>query len=223
MTIQEKVLQLIDEKHFPLWGILGSFIGLAFILFPMIPYTGSLGEPYSIFTHYVSQLGELGVSEFAWMFNLGMILAGITFIPFMIGFGLYLETNFAKLAGIVGVYSAVSIILVGIYPMNFSTEHFLAAMSFFLSGMIMVILWAISIVKQKKIRIPKAFSLGGVVNAIIFAGFLFGPSYEQPGFSLRITFEWGIYFAIIGYLLVMAVYILRRERIHTQPSHTSLE
>ncbi len=209
MTIQEKGLQLIDEKRFPLWGIFGSLIGLVFILLPMIPYTGSLGEPYSIFTHYVSQLGEIGVSEFAWMFNLGMILAGITFIPFMIGFGLYLENNLAKLAGVVGVYSAVSIVLVGIYPMNFSTEHFLAAMSFFLSGLILVVLWSVSILKQETIRIPKVFSLGGVVNAVIFAGFLFGPSYEQPGFSLRITLEWGIYFAIVGYLLVISIYIWR--------------
>ncbi|MGY5875558.1 MAG: DUF998 domain-containing protein [Candidatus Thorarchaeota archaeon] len=214
MAIQEKVLRLIDEKHFPLWGILGSVIGYVFILVPMIPYTGRLSEPFSIFTHYVSQLGELEVSEFAWMFNLGMILAGITFIPFMIGLGRYLENNIAKIAAIGGAYSSVSIVLVGIYPMDFSTEHVLAAMSFFFSGMIMVVLWAISILMQRTAKIPKAFSVGGLVNAAIFAGFLFGPDYEIPGFSLRITLEWGIYFAIVSYLLVMAVYVWRKERIH---------
>ncbi len=213
MTTQEKVLRLIDEKHFPLWGILGSIIGYAFILIPMIPYTGRLGEPYSIFTHYVSQLGELEVSEFAWMFNLGMILAGIIFIPFMIGLGLYLENNLAKIAAIGGVYSAVSIVLVGIYPMDYASEHILVAMSFFFSGLIMVVLWAISIQTQGTVRIPKIFSLGGLVNAVIFAGFLFGPDYDIPGFSLRITLEWGIYFAIVGYLLVIAIYVWRKERV----------
>ena len=43
-----------------------------------------------MFNHYVSELGELGVSEFAMMFNVGMMIAGIFFIPFMFGLGLYI-------------------------------------------------------------------------------------------------------------------------------------
>ncbi|MHA1137196.1 MAG: hypothetical protein ACTSSE_11990 [Candidatus Thorarchaeota archaeon] len=98
-----------------MWGIIGSIIGLVFILTPQLFYTGAMSEPFSMCNHYVSELGELGVSEFAMMFNVGMMLAGLFFIPFMVGLGLYLENIVGKIAAIVGVFSALSIYLVGIY------------------------------------------------------------------------------------------------------------
>ncbi len=207
--------RIVGEKQFPLWGFLGSGIGVLFILLPMIPYQGSEGEPFSIFNHYVSELGELGVSIWAPLFNGGLILAGIAFIPFFIGLGLYLDTIISKIAAINGVYSSVSIILVGIYPMNYSTEHYLSAMSFFFSGMIMVVLWAIAIITQKEVKISKLFSIGAVITGVIFAAFLFGTGNEGPGrpeFSLTTTLEWAIYFAIIIYLFSIALYLFLRNR-----------
>ena len=175
-----------------------------------------MGEPFSMFNHTVSELGELGVSEFAMMFNIGMMLAGILFFPFMIGLGLYLENIIGKIAAIVGAFSALSIYLVGIYPMNNATMHGITAISFFLSGLVMTVLWALAILAQKNVKIPKIFSLGGFINAVIFALFLFGPwgSYEEtrPVFSMRITLEWAIYFAIVSYLFILALYVWNKER-----------
>ncbi len=210
------IRNLINEKHFPLWGILGSITGLVMILTPMIPYTGTEGEPFSIFMHYVSYLGWIGVSEFAWMFNIGMIVTGLIFVPFMIGMGLYLENIVGKIAGLVGVYTAVSIFFVGVFPMNYP-EHGLAAMSFFLSGLIMSILWTIAILLPGQTRVPKGISIGGFVNIFFFAAFLYWP-YEQvpvlsPPFSLIPTFEWGIYFAIVGFLFLLALYVWRKEKV----------
>ena len=99
--------EVMDKKHFPLWGMAASLVGLVFVLTPQLFYTGAEGEPYSMFNHAVSELGELGVSELAWMFNIGLFLAGILFIPFMIGLGLYLENILGKLAAVGGVYSSV--------------------------------------------------------------------------------------------------------------------
>lgn len=212
------VRRLIDEQHFPLWGIAGSIIGLLFILGSQIPYTGSEGEPFSMFNHFVSELGEIGVSEFALLFNIGMILAGIIFIPFMIGLGLHMDNIISKIAGAVGVFSAASISLVGVYPMNYLEAHTLWAMSFFLSGMVMVVLWTIAILIQKDVKIPKEFSMGGLINFVIFFLFLYGPweSFSdlttRPDIWMVPTLEWGIYFAIIGYLLVMAVYVWRGQQ-----------
>jgi hypothetical membrane protein len=202
--------EIFGEKRFPLYGLLASAIGLVFILAPMVPYQGTEGESFSIFTHYVSELGELGVSVWAPVFNIGMILAGLMFIPFFIGLGLYLDNVLAKIGAIGGVYSAISIVLVGIFPMNYLTEHYIVAMSFFFSGMIMVFIWAIAIAIQKEPRIPKYFSVGGLINGIIFAAFLLVRGDEGPGrpeFSLTTTLEWSIYFAIVGYLLAIALYV----------------
>ena len=150
------------------------------------------------------------------MFNIGMVLAGILFIPFMIGLGLYIDNIISKLTAIVGVFSAVSIVFVGIYPMNFLYEHSVAAISFFLSGMVMTLLWAIAILAQKEAKIHKALSLGGFINMTIFALFLYGPfggfGGPRPEFSMRITLEWAIYWAIVGYLLVISLYVWRKEK-----------
>jgi hypothetical membrane protein len=208
--------ELVDEKHFPLWGLVASLVGLVFILTPQLFYEGAEGEAYSMFNHAVSELGELGVSEFAWMFNIGMVLAGILFIPFMIGLGLYIDNIISKITAIVGVYSAVSIVFVGIYPMNYLYEHSISAISFFLSGMIMTFLWGIAILVQKEVKIHKGLSLGGFINMTIFALFLYGPfggfGEPRPEFSMRITLEWAIYWAIVGYLLFLSLYVWRKEK-----------
>lgn len=208
--------QLVDEKHFPLWGLVASLVGLVFILTPQLFYVGAEGEAYSMFNHAVSELGELGVSELAWMFNFGMCLAGILFIPFMVGLGLYIDNIISKIAAIVGVYSSVSIVLVGLYPMNYLYEHSVVAISFFLSGMVMTLLWAIAILAQKEAKIHKGLSLGGFINMTIFALFLYGPwegwGGPRPEFSMRITLEWAIYWAIVGYLLVLSLYVWRKEK-----------
>ncbi|MHA2426000.1 MAG: DUF998 domain-containing protein [Candidatus Thorarchaeota archaeon] len=213
--------ELVDEKHFPLWGMVASLVGLVFILTPQLFYEGSEGEPFSMFNHAVSELGELGVSELAWMFNIGLFLAGILFIPFMIGLGLYIDNIIAKIAAIGGVYSAVSVALVGVYPMNYLYEHSVTAISFFLSGMVMTLLWAIAILAQKEARIHNGFSLGGFINMTIFALFLYGPfggfGGPRPEFSMRITLEWAIYWAIVGYLLVLSLYVWKKEKIIESP------
>ncbi len=218
MSRLDSIKRLVDEKHFPLWGLAGSYVGLVFILGSQLGYEDTQGEPFSIFNHYVSELGEVGVALFAWLFNLGMFVSGILFIPFMIGLGLYFENILGKLARAVGVFSSVSIVFVGIYPMNFPMEHAISALSFFLSGMVMTALWALATAIQKEVRIPKVFSLGGVINVTIFALFLYGPwegygSWStKPDFSMVATLEWSIYFAIIGYLLAMAIYVWNKGR-----------
>lgn len=216
MGIIEELRIFFDEKRFPIWGIIGSIIGLVFILTPQLFYTGTMGEPFSMFNHYVSELGELGVSEFAMMFNVGLMLAGLFFIPFMIGLGLYLENIVSKIAAVVGAFSALSIYLVGIYPMNNAVMHGITALSFFLSGLVMTVLWSFAILAQKETKIPKIFSLGGFINAAVFALFLYGPwesfGSVRPDFSMRVTLEWAIYFAIVGYLFVIALFVWRKKK-----------
>lgn len=216
MKLVEEIRIFVNERHFPQWGIIGSIIGFVFILTPQLFYTGTLGEPFSMFNHYVSELGELGVSEFAMMFNIGLMLAGIFFIPFMIGLGLYLNNFIGKIAAIVGAFSAISIYLVGIFPMNNEVMHGITAISFFLSGLVMTILWSFAILAQRNVKIPKILSLGGFINAAIFALFLYGPWESfgaiRPAFSMQVTLEWAIYFAIVSYMFTLALYVWRKER-----------
>jgi hypothetical membrane protein len=60
---------------------IAGFIGAAAItlgaLITGLAYTGTAGERYSPLNHWVSELGEVGVSEQASVFNLGLIIGGL--------------------------------------------------------------------------------------------------------------------------------------------------
>src|SRR3989304_4746513 len=55
-------------------AILGSLTAAA-------AYRGRQGETYSLLNHFISELGEAGVSRLAWVFNLGLILCGLCLVP----------------------------------------------------------------------------------------------------------------------------------------------
>jgi hypothetical protein len=71
---------------------------------------------------------------------------------------------------------------------------------------------------QKQVKIPKIFSLGGVINFAIFFLFLYGPWESVGDLSTRPdiwmvpTLEWGIYFAIVGYLFALSVFVWNKEK-----------
>ena len=78
-----------------------------------IVYRGVYGQRYSLLNHYISELGEVGVSRRAGWFNGGMILTGILFLPFTTGLGLALDNPWAYLGSLAGMWAGISCILVG--------------------------------------------------------------------------------------------------------------
>lgn len=218
MEYVDTLKRLREPRVFSLFGTVGSVIGFLSSILPAAVYEGSEGQVYSIFNHFISELGELGVSELAWVFNVGLILAGLAFIPFMIGLGLHLENIIAKVAMVVGVFSSITIVFMGIYPMNYRGAHALAALSFFFSGLFMAGLWSLAIIFQREPRIHRGLSLFGFISTACFVAFVsvgttnLDPVSERPDFWLLPTLEWAVYFSIIGYLLAVSLYArLRTE------------
>ena len=91
------------RSNFELFGLLACLIVTAALIIPIPLYTGRAGERYSVLNHFVSELGEAGVSRAAGVFNGGMIAAGLLFIPFDIGMGLAVPNIWAKLGMIAGI------------------------------------------------------------------------------------------------------------------------
>ena len=59
---------------YPVFGILGTGIIILGIIVSALRYKGSQGEHFSILNHFISELGEVGVSPAGLFFNLGLIL-----------------------------------------------------------------------------------------------------------------------------------------------------
>ena len=210
-----------------IWGFVGSGIFLAFVLSSRIGYVGRAGESYSFLNHYISELGELGVSHLAPLFNTGLILGGVVLTVFVVGLGMYLNNTAAKIAMGVGVFSGIACILVGFFPMNNLHTHTVVATSFFVSGMLMAAIFSVAIARQKEARIPKLFSVAGVVVVGVFIAFLLdsfvmghgfghgplGVISTRPHIWWRTILEWSVFFAIISWVLLISIciYIVNRK------------
>lgn len=51
------------------FGLAGAALVAACSLAAALAYAGPDGEPYSLLNHFISELGEVGVSPLAWLFN----------------------------------------------------------------------------------------------------------------------------------------------------------
>ena len=137
-------------------------------------YIGKDNERYSVLNHFISELGEVGVSQRAWAFNLGLLLAGVCLLPGSISLGLILPGTLAKIAMIFGVICAISLSFVGLFPMNKEKAHGRAAMTYFRTGLLMVILFSLAIAFQPADErvISPWFSLFGLLPIGAFSAFL---------------------------------------------------
>jgi len=195
-------------------AVLGSLIaGLA--------YRGRLGERYSPLNHFISELGEEGVSRRAWAFNWGLIVCGLCLLPACVSLGLLLPGVWAKLGLAAGIVTAVSIALVGVFPMNRLTPHIRAAVTYFRFGLVMVLFFTIAIAAQPETPplLPRLIALVGLPAVASYAYFLLYSrvSYAAPENPLDTKLqkarprvwrmaaaEWAIFITTVPWFLAVA-------------------
>ena len=195
-------------------AVLGSLIaGLA--------YRGRLGERYSPLNHFISELGEEGVSRRAWAFNWGLIVCGLCLLPACVSLGLLLPGVWSKLGLAAGVVTAVSIALVGVFPMNKLTPHIRAAVTYFRFGLVMVLFFTIAIAAQPETPplLPRLIALVGLPAVASYAYFLLYSrvSYAAPENPLDTKLqkarprvwrmaaaEWAIFITTVPWFLAVA-------------------
>lgn len=206
---------------FKYFGLIGVVIGLIGVIVPSLVYRGTKGEKYSFLNHYISELGETGVSKLAWVFNLGMILSGICIIVASLSLGLVLPGFWAKSGLVLGVASGAALSLVGVFPMNKMERHFKAAVAFFRGGLLMVLFFSLAIVLQsgENPLLPRELGLLGMIPVLAFGVFiglmwsvrnqdheaLDTAGLERPKVLKFAISEWSIYFSFVVWILVVAL------------------
>jgi len=207
----------------PTLGLAGSAVILVCILVAMSVYRGKNGERFSIWRHFVSELGEVGVSKYAWVFNGGLIIGGFLFFLMMPGVGLSLNSLWGYFATISGMIAAIGCLFVGVFPMNNIKPHIKAAMTYFRAGLATVLLFSIAIlVQDKNERIIPLYALFvSGVGIISYASFLFnlGKSLknresnaldtstiqERPRFWWMPLLEWMVVIFTILWFLIISI------------------
>jgi hypothetical membrane protein len=160
----------------------GTSLSIAAILITAIRYRGKVGERYSPLNHFISELGEVGVSPAAWVFNIGLILSGLAITPFILSLGSSLDSLLGWIGTGCGVVAALGVTAVGIFPMNHLKSHSYAAMAFFRAGLLMVCFFGLAILFQpaERVVVPRLANLFSLLAAAAFASFLFMPVIHKP-------------------------------------------
>ena len=70
-------------------------------------YQGARGEAYTPLNHWISELGQLGVSARASTFNLGLVAAGMEFLIFMLGMAMTTQSRLRWLFGAFGILAGL--------------------------------------------------------------------------------------------------------------------
>jgi hypothetical membrane protein len=207
--------------HYPRFGLAGAAVVSVCILITAAAYQGRGGEAYSILNHFISELGEYGVSQLAWLFNAGLIVGGLLFLPFSLGLGLTLPGWLSKMGCLAGVVAGTSLAGVGLFSMNNLDPHIIAAMTYFRSGLFTVVIFGLSIQLQPKGRVVlnKWVNLTSLLAFICYASFLFYMQLptERDSSALDLSWmvsrptiwpmailEWSIFFSTILWFTVLA-------------------
>ncbi len=223
LSNHEKLLKIAA-----LCGILGALIMAAGMLITGLGYTGIEGQPYSPINHFVSELGEIGVSNLAWVFNIGLILGGILLTLFIIGFTFQINHWLRYPLAAISIIATVSAALVGVFPMNNLHMHIRVAMTFFNLGMLISFLYSLVFLFNRSHHFSKWLALPGFINAALFTWFLNFPSepdaapdfqqgmqgllQNRPAFLPMALLEWAVVLGILVWMLTLALYLNKNYR-----------
>jgi hypothetical protein len=234
-TSNSSIITKAKDIHWEIFGLIGALISLIAFLISSLFYIDSQGHTYSILNYFVSELGNMVESPLAAVFNYGLILGGSFLALFMIGLYFLVENKSIKIASIIGIFSAISTICVGIFPMNTLIPHAIAAMGFFYGGMFTVIIFTVSILLKKativsktSFRIPIWIGIVGIIVSVFFVLFHFGPAdmsidfgevfsnsdISQNIINIRPDFwgiaftEWLVVLGVIFWILFLSIVII---------------
>jgi len=209
-----------------IFGFTGTGLILAAVFYPIFEYRGKRGERYSLLNHFISELGEVGVSEAARIFNGGLLLAGLVMLPYVVGLGIAFGSPLGWLGTAAGIIAVLGVSAVGILPMNNVKSHTIAAMTYFRAGLVMVFFFGLAIFFQPagNAVIPQAANLLSLLAFLAYGAFLVWPlfskknqkpadildpqlEHERPRIWALPTLEWLVFFSTIAWLFGMTFFI----------------
>jgi hypothetical membrane protein len=211
---------------FRAFALAGTGLTILAIFLSALTYRGQQGEHFSLFRYFISELGEVGVSRRARLFNFGLILGGLFLLPYIVDLGFIFKSLLGWLGVAAGAVAALGVVGVGLFPINDLASHRIAAMTFFRAGLVMVTLFGLAILFQPAGRatIPQAANLLSLPTFTAYASFLvlmtpkkkpdqpddsLEPEQvpQRPKFWLLPIVEWAVFFTTILWLFGMAFLI----------------
>ena len=206
-------------------GVLGVVCITSGSLIAAINYTGLSGDSYFLVNHFVSELGQYGVSNYACIFNSALVAGGTLITLFMLGLALEFRNWFTIIIGSSGLFTGTAATLVGFFPMNNLQPHIKVAMLFFNMDLLTMSLFSLYVAFSKKKEFPRWFVIPGAFAAICFILFLNIPtptsSAADPVLAIQTRIlenrpavwplaimEWAVIIAVLAWVLSISMSLL---------------
>jgi hypothetical membrane protein len=188
------------------WQI-GSITGLiAIIIFLLATFTALalFSGHYTPLNNWLSDLGNSNYNpQGAIFFNLGCIATGILLIPFFIGLSRWKfgfdegqGKDVLTAAQVMGVFSSLSLVMIGIFPETLAPWHWIWSAVFFLSLPISLILVNLSLWNHP--RFMRKVTYYGLV--VIVVDLFFITIYKLNTGLPRPLLEWTVVILSLGWL-----------------------
>jgi hypothetical membrane protein len=196
-------------------GVGGSAVLSASAVATAFAYRGTQGEPYSPFSHWISELGEEGVSELAPVFNGGVVVGGVCFGAVMASLAAARGGPLAIASGVIGVAAGIAGALVGVFPMNRVVAHGITSTSFFNLAAVAIALAAADVAIRPDGRFRRRLAAVGVVAAGVTTSFVVAtssavqtqglevlePPADRSAVSALTSLEWAALVLIVAWVL----------------------
>jgi hypothetical protein len=183
--------------------------------------SGDPAERYSIFNHFVSELGHTQESELHVLFSLSLFTGAICFFLLMIAVGSEFGsgTGMGRFLIFGGSMIGLFGFLVGVFPMDIQPViHAVVAIIFFCSSLIVVGVFSYHIARSSQTTYPKWLWIWGipvVLSAAIFlllliftqGAALLLPPDQRDSFTLLATSEWGVIIFMLVWGIAMSIHL----------------
>ncbi|MCH2022953.1 MAG: DUF998 domain-containing protein [Saprospiraceae bacterium] len=211
MPLKEKIIKVA-----PISGNIGIiFISVCFFV-ALLNYNNS-NYNYSIFNHFISELGHTGNSQLYYIFSLGLCVGGPLLGLFIMGLGFHLDNKIGYIASVIGVISSIACVFVGVFPADiYLRPHLLSALTFFYGNLLATIIFSIAIYTDQKNKIPNWYIIPSFL--VVTAGFIFlslpkdsvieffkdRNAYIRPDYWANPIFEWLVFFTLALWIILIA-------------------
>ena len=220
-----KIDQQTILKFTALAGLLGATSIILGSLITALFYEGRTNERYNFTNHYVSELGEIGISDIPYIFNGSLMLGAFLLTFFMLGIAWLMQSWPGLVFGGLALATGVSGFFVGIYPMSNIDPHIKAAMTFFNIAQFAMLFFTVYVLFSKHPWFPKKLAIPGSITFIFFVIFLNMPSAFDEDLDLQTAmhnqlnnrpeiiplavFEWLIIAGLMTWVILTSTYLCR--------------
>jgi hypothetical membrane protein len=207
-------------KMIALCGLSGVSCLCLAALITSFQFIGRTQEGYSLFNHFISELGHPSFSPLSQLFNSSLMITGLLLFLFFLGLFFFLKHPLRYMYLPVACVASICCFLVGVYPANQIQMHVRVAAGFFNLALLGVLLFSISVFLEKgKHHFHRLLSYSGLLPLFFLAAFTimrlsnpvnFSRAHileifkHRPAFWLFPFLEWGVFFSMMCWVLMIS-------------------